>query len=363
MLNITITKTDTPKEKPVGDLGFGRIFTDHMFLMDYTDSVGWHDARIVPYGDFTLSPACSVFHYGQEMFEGMKAYKGAASADGSDDIYLFRPEMNARRMNATNERICIPPIPEEDFVQAVSALVQVDQDWIPSEPGTSLYIRPFIIATEAFLGVAPAKNFLFAIIMSPSGLYYKNGLQPVSIWVEDEYVRAVRGGVGFAKTGGNYAASLLAQEKAHAEGYDQVLWLDGIERKYIEEVGAMNVFFVIDGEVVTPSLSGSILSGITRDSVITLCRDWGYTVSERPLSIDELLAAQREGRLQEAFGTGTAAIITAIGKLGYKGEDYYLGNNSPENAETGELSKRLYDTLTGIQYGELEDTHSWRKTV
>ena len=362
MLDIKITKTDTPKEKPTGDLGFGRIFTDHMFLMDYTegpDGVGrWHDARIVPYGDFTLSPASSVFHYGQEMFEGMKAYKGSTG-----EVHLFRPEMNARRMNITNERICIPPIPEDDFVQAVSALVQVDRDWVPSEAGTSLYIRPFIIATEAFLGVAPAKNFLFAIIMSPSGLYYKNGLEPVSIWVEDEFVRAVRGGVGVAKTGGNYAASLLAQEKANKEGYDQVLWLDGIKRKYIEEVGAMNVFFKINSEIVTPSLrSGSILSGITRDSVITLCRDWGYIVTERPLSIDELLSAQQEGILEEAFGTGTAAIITAIGKLGYKGKDYYISKDGSP-AVTGKLSKRLYDALTGIQYGELDDVFSWRKTV
>jgi len=386
MLDIKITQTTSPKEKPSGDLGFGRIFTDHMFLMDYTESSDgggrWHDARIVPYGDFALSPASAVFHYGQTMFEGMKAYKGVgvgasagveAHADveahagtgadtSADEVYLFRPEQNARRTNITNERMCMPAIPEADYVQAVSSLVAIDRDWIPDGAGTSLYIRPFIIATEPFLGVTPSKNFLFAIIMSPSGLYYKNGLEPVSIWVEDNYVRAVRGGVGCAKTGGNYAASLLAQREAAAAGYDQVLWLDGVEHKYIEEVGSMNVFFKIDGEIITPALSGSILSGITRDSVIELCREWGYSVKERQLPIDELVAAQREGKLEEAFGTGTAAVITAIGKLHYKGEDFFVGQDELQG-KTGPLSKKLYDTLTGIQCGELEDRHSWRVVV
>ncbi|MCL2438768.1 MAG: branched-chain amino acid aminotransferase [Coriobacteriia bacterium] len=361
MLDIDITQTSTPKEKPRGDLGFGHIFTDHMFLMDYTEDPEkgghWHDARIVPYGDFTLSPASAVFHYGQEMFEGMKAYKGSTG-----EVYLFRPEMNAARTNVTNERICIPPIPEADYVQAISALVALDRDWVPDDPGTSLYIRPFIIATEPYLGVTPSKNFLFAIIMSPSGLYYKNGLEPVSIWVEDTYVRAVRGGVGFTKTGGNYAASLAAQQKAYKAGFDQVLWLDGTERTYIEEVGSMNVFFKIGGKIVTPALNGSILPGITRDSVITLCRDWGYTVEERLLSIDELIAAQQEGILEEAFGTGTAAVITAIGKLHYKGENFSIGLGDTQG-KIGPLSKKLYGALTGIQNGELEDRHSWRVAV
>ena len=286
MLDIKITKTTSPKAKPTGKLGFGKIFTDHMFLMNYTRGKGWHDPRIEPFHDLTLSPACMVFHYGQEMFEGLKAYK---AADGSN--YLFRPDMNAKRTNNTNDRLCIPQIPVEDFVQAVKAIVSVDQDWIPTEPGTSLYIRPFIIATEPFLGVDVSETFLFMIILSPSGAYYESGLEPVGIWIEDEYVRAVRGGMGFAKTGGNYAASLAGQVKAHDDGYSQVLWLDGVERKYIEEVGAMNIFFKIDGKIVTPMLNGSILPGITRDSVLQICRDWGLPTEERRISVDELLEA------------------------------------------------------------------------
>jgi len=353
MLDIKITKNPQPQAKPEGDLGFGRSFTDHMFLMDYTEGIGWHDPRIVPYGDLSLSPASMVFHYGQEMFEGMKAYKGQ---DG--EIYLFRPEMNGKRANTTNERLCIPQLPVSDFVQAVQSLVSIDRDWVPSDPGTSLYIRPFIIATEPFLGVSPAKNFLFAIIMSPSGLYLMSGLKAVGIWVEDDYVRAVRGGVGFAKTGGNYVAGLIAQEKAQKEGYAQVLWLDGIERKYIEEVGSMNIFFKIDGKVITPALSGSILSGITRDSVMTLCRDWGFVVEERPLSIDEVVAAHRAGTLEEVFGTGTAAVITPVGTLRYRDEVMTIADGG-----IGSLSGKLYDTVTGIQRGELEDKHSWRVLV
>jgi len=353
MLDIKITNSIPPKPKPDGALGFGRIFTDHMFLMDYTVGRGWHDPRIVPYADLTLSPACMVFHYGQEMFEGMKAYQ---SADGG--VYLFRPEQNGARTNATNDRLCIPQIPVADFVQAVSALVKLDADWVPSEPGASLYIRPFIIATEPFLGVAPSKQFLFAIIMSPSGMYYSEGLKPVGIWVEDDYVRAVRGGVGFAKTGGNYAASLAAQQKAQREGYAQVLWLDGVERRYVEEVGAMNIFFKIDGKVVTPALNGSILPGITRDSVITLCRDWGLDVEERLITIDELIAAQKSGALEEVFGTGTAAVITPVGKLRYKADVITIADG-----ETGPLSRRIYETITGIQRGEVEDKHGWRVQV
>ena len=292
MLDIKITKTTNPKAKPEGPLGFGKIFTDHMFIMNYTEGKGWHDPRIVPYQDLTLSPASMVFHYGQEMFEGLKAYKGE---DGKS--YLFRPDMNGKRTNNTNDRICIPQIPVEDFVQAVKAVVKVDEDWIPTDPGTSLYIRPFIIATEPFLGVHVSETFLFIIIMSPSGAYYEEGLKPVGIWIEDDYVRAVKGGMGYAKTGGNYAASLAAQVKAHDGGYSQVLWLDGVERKYIEEVGAMNIFFKIDGKIVTPELNGSILPGITRDSVLTICRDWGLPVEERKISVDELLEAQKAGIL------------------------------------------------------------------
>ena len=272
MLNIRVERTTTPKAKPAPGqkLGFGHIFTDHMFIMNYTEGQGWHDARIVPYQKIELDPSAMVFHYGQTMFEGLKAYRGA-----NGEAYLFRPDMNAKRANNSNDRLCIPQIPEEDFVQAIKAVVAIDKDWIPTEPGTSLYIRPFIIATDEFLGVAPSKTYLFIVILSPSGAYYESGLAPVGIWIEDEYVRAVRGGIGFAKTGGNYAASLIAQVKAHDGGYSQVLWLDGVERKYIEEVGAMNIMFKIDGKIVTPMLNGSILPGITRNSVLFLCRQWG----------------------------------------------------------------------------------------
>ena len=353
MLDIKIEKTKNPKAKPTGALGFGKIFTDHMFIMNYTEGKGWHDARIVPYGNLEFSPASMVFHYGQEMFEGLKAYRGD---DGN--TYLFRPDMNAKRTNATNDRLCIPNLPEEDFVQAVKAIVKIDEDWVPTEKGTSLYVRPFIIATDDFLGVAPSKTYLFIIILSPSGAYYASGLEPVGIWIEDDYVRAVKGGMGFAKTGGNYAASLAAQVKAHDAGYSQVLWLDGVERKYIEEVGAMNIFFKIDGEIVTPMLNGSILPGITRDSVLTLCRDWGYKVSERKISVDELIEAQKSGKLEEVFGTGTAAVISPVGKLRYKDDVMTIGDGS-----IGEVSQRLYDTVTGIQTGKLEDKFGWRQTV
>lgn len=353
MLDIKITKTTSPKAKPTGKLGFGKIFTDHMFLMNYTRGKGWHDPRIEPFHDLTLSPACMVFHYGQEMFEGLKAYK---AADGSN--YLFRPDMNAKRTNNTNDRLCIPQIPVEDFVQAVKAIVSVDQDWIPTEPGTSLYIRPFIIATEPFLGVDVSETFLFMIILSPSGAYYESGLEPVGIWIEDEYVRAVRGGMGFAKTGGNYAASLAGQVKAHDDGYSQVLWLDGVERKYIEEVGAMNIFFKIDGKIVTPMLNGSILPGITRDSVLQICRDWGLPTEERRISVDELLEAQANGKLEEVFGTGTAAVISPVGKLRYKDGVMVIGDG-----KIGEISQKLYDTVTGIQLGKIEDKFGWRVKV
>ena len=353
MLDIKITRTTSPKAKPEGPLGFGRIFTDHMFIMDYTKGKGWHDPRIVPYQDLVLSPAAMVFHYGQEMFEGLKAYKGD---DGKS--YLFRPDMNGKRTNATNKRLCIPELPVDDFLQAVKAVVKEDEDWIPTEPGTSLYVRPFIIATEPFLGVDVSETFMFIIILSPSGAYYEEGLAPVGIWIEDDYVRAVRGGMGFAKTGGNYAASLAAQVKAHDDGYSQVLWLDGVERKYIEEVGAMNIFFKIDGTVVTPMLSGSILPGITRDSVLTLCREWGIPTEERKISVEELLEAQKNGKLEEVFGTGTAAVISPVGKLRYKDEVMTISGG-----EIGPLSQKIYDTVTGIQLGKIEDKHGWRVEV
>ena len=355
MLDIKITKTTNPQPKPAKGqkLGFGKIFTDHMFVMNYTEGKGWHDPRIEPFHNISLSPAAMVYHYGQEMFEGLKAYKGE-----NGDVFLFRPDMNAKRTNATNDRLVIPQIPVEDFVQAVSTVVDVDRDWIPTEPGTSLYIRPFIIATDEFLGVAPSKTYLFMVILSPSGAYYESGLAPVGIWIEDEYVRAVRGGMGFAKTGGNYAASLIAQQKAHDAGYSQVLWLDGVERKYIEEVGAMNIFFKIAGKVVTPSLNGSILPGITRNSVLQLCRDWGYDVEERKISAQELLDAQKNGTLEECFGTGTAAVISPVGKLRYVDEVMTINGGN-----IGELSQKLYDTITGIQTGILPDNKGWRVKV
>lgn len=355
MLNIRIEKTTEPKQKPAAGqkLGFGKIFTDHMFVMNYTEGKGWYDARVVPFSRISLSPAAMVFHYGQEMFEGLKAYRGA---DGK--AYLFRPDMNAKRTNATNRRLCIPEIPEEDFVQAVKAVVDVDSDWIPQEEGTSLYIRPFIIATDEFLGVAPSQNYLFMVILSPSGAYYENGLAPVGIWIEDEYVRAVKGGIGFAKTGGNYAASLIAQVKAHDEGFSQVLWLDGVERKYIEEVGAMNIFFKINGTVVTPMLNGSILPGITRDSVLHLCREWGIPTEERRISVEELLLAQQNGTLEEVFGTGTAAVISPVGKLRFKDDVMTI-----HDGKIGPLSQKLYDTVTGIQRGGAEDPFGWRVLV
>ena len=352
-MEIKVTKTTSPKEKPdFSNLGFGRYFTDHMFLADYTEGQGWHDARIVPYGPLELDPSCMVLHYGQEIFEGMKAYP----CDGK--ILLFRPEMNARRMNRSAERLCMAQIPEEDFIEAVSALVKVERDWIPTEEGTSLYIRPFMIATQPNLGVHASRTYKFIIILSPVGAYYPEGLNPVKIYVEDEYVRAVKGGTGFTKCGGNYAASIIAQTKAADKGYTQVLWLDGLERKYVEEVGTMNVMFKIDGEVVTPKLEGSVLPGVTRDSCIQLLEKMGIPVSERKVSIDELVEAHKAGKLEEAFGTGTAAVISPIGELYYEGEKMVIGGG-----EIGPVSQKLYDTLTGIQWGKLKDDMGWTREV
>ncbi len=355
MLNIRHELTTTPAQKPQKGqpLGFGHVFSDHMFMMNYTEGQGWHDARIVPFQRISLSPAAMVFHYGQEMFEGMKAYR---APDGR--ALLFRPEMNARRANESNRRLCIPDIPEKDFVQAVREVVKVDEAWIPEEPGTSLYIRPFIIATDEFLGVAPSKTYLFMIILSPSGAYYAGGMAPVGIWIEDDYVRAVRGGVGYAKTGGNYAASLIGQVKAHDEGYSQVLWLDGVERRYVEEVGAMNIFFKINGRVVTPQLNGSILPGVTRDSVIQLCRAWDIEVEERRIAVEDLVEDYNNGRVEEIFGTGTAAVISPVGKLRYRDDIMVIGDGT-----TGALSQRLYDALTDIQWGRAPDIFGWTISV
>ena len=355
MLNIRIEKTTAPKAKPQDEskLGFGKIFTDHMFVMNYETGKGWFDPRVVPYQSLSLDPSAMVFHYGQEMFEGLKAYR---TEDGR--VLMFRPNKNIERANNTNKRICIPEIPEEDFLQAMQAVVSVDKDWIPTAPGTSLYIRPFIIATDPFLGVRPSDTYLFIVILSPVGAYYASGLDPVKIWIEDEYVRAVKGGIGEAKTGGNYVASLKAQMKAHDEGYSQVLWLDGVERKYIEEVGAMNIFFKINGKVVTPMLNGSILPGVTRASCIELCKSWGYEVEERRISGDELVDAARTGALEECWGSGTAAVISPVGNLRFEDEVMEIGGGN-----IGPLSQRLYDTVTGIQTGKVEDTFGWTVEV
>ncbi len=347
---ITVQIAETKRDKPdQSNLGFGRIFTDHMFMMNFTEGKGWHDARIVPYQPLTLDPSAMVFHYGQTVFEGMKAY---LTEDGQ--IFLFRPEKNMERLNRSNDRLCIPQIDGDFVIEGLKKLIAVDREWIPTAEGTSLYIRPFIIATEPFLGVAPAKNYIFMIIMSPVGSYYKEGISPVKILVESEFVRAVKGGTGEAKTGGNYASSLKAQELATGKEYSQVLWLDGVEKKYIEEVGSMNVFFKINGEVVTPALNGSILHGVTRDSVIQLLKHWNIPVSERRISIDEIAQAHREGKLEEAFGTGTAAVISPIGEFFWGSEQLVLNGG-----KTGELSKRIYDTITGIQKGKLEDPFGW----
>ena len=353
-MEIKIERAKTLKEKPNQDnLGFGNYFTDHMFMMDYTEGTGWHDARIVPYAPIPMDPATMVLHYAQETFEGLKAYR-----DPNGNITLFRPEMNARRMINSNRRICMAELPEEMFVEAVEAIVKYEQDWIPTAKDTSLYIRPFMFASEASVGVHPAKSYTFVIILSPVGSYYPEGVNPVKIWVEDEYVRAVKGGTGFTKCGGNYAASIAAQVKAESHGYTQVLWLDGVHRKYVEEVGTMNVMFLIDDTVVTAPLEGSVLPGVTRDSIIHILKDWGYEVEERELSIDELMAAGRNGKLTEAFGTGTAAVISPVGQLYYKGEEVIIND-----FKTGDLTQKLYDTLTGIQWGRLEDKYGWVRYI
>ena len=353
-MNISITKTTAPKAKPVMEnLPFGKYFSDHMFIMDYAEGKGWHDPRIVPYGPLELDPSAMVFHYAQEIFEGLKAYK---SKDGQ--VRLFRPYKNFERMNVSAERLAIPELDVDFCVEALKQLVDLDRDWIPEQEGASLYIRPFIIATDEFLGVRPSSTYKFIIICSPSGLYYPEGLNPVKIYVEDTYVRTVRGATGFTKTGGNYASSIKAQELAHERGYSQVLWLDGVERKYIEEVGAMNIFFKINGEVVTPMLSGSILSGITRMSAIELLKKWGVPVSEKKISIQDVNEAYQNGTLEECFGTGTAAIISPVGELRWGDIVMNINNN-----QIGEVTQRIFDTITGIQTGTVEDELNWVVTI
>ena len=349
-MEIKITKTTAPKAKPdVSKVAFGTEFTDHMFIMDYTPEQGWHDARIVPFGNISLHPATTALHYGAEIFEGMKAYR---TPEGK--IQMFRPVENARRMNSSADRMCLPAIDENDMLEILETFVKVEADWVPSAPATSLYLRPFMFGCDEHLGVHTVHHSVFMIIASPVGSYYKEGINPVKIMIEDEDVRAVKGGTGYTKCGGNYAASTRAGERAAQKGYSQVLWLDGVERKYIEEVGAMNVMFKINGTVVTPMLSGSILPGITRKSCIDVLKKAGIPVEERLLSVDELVEAMENGTLEEAFGCGTAAVVSPIGELCYKDKKYTVNGG-----KIGPVTQQLYDTLTGIQWGTVEDTFGW----
>ncbi len=354
MYQFPIQRTTTPKEKPdPSTLVFGKSFSDHMFLMNYTHGKGWHSGRIDPYGPLALEPSAMVLHYAQEIFEGMKAYRNPQGG-----VQLFRPMENVKRMNRSAERMAIPQLPEEEALAGIRALVEVEADWVPSEAGTSLYLRPFIIATTPSLGVHAAHDYIFCVICCPVGAYYAEGMAPVSIFVESEDVRAVRGGTGFTKCGGNYAASIRAGERANEKGYAQVLWLDGVERKYVEEVGAMNVVFKMGDTVITPALLGTVLPGITRKSCLQLLEHWGMKVEERLVSAEELFAAAEAGTLEEAFGTGTAAVISPIGTMGW--EDKVVDINGKE---IGTLTQKLYDTLTGIQWGTIPDPFDWVDVV
>ena len=350
MENIKITRAATLKEKPDSSkLVFGKNMTDHMFLVDYDEGQGWHDPRIVPYGPLQIDPAAKVLHYAEEIFEGLKAYR---TADGS--IQLFRIKDNIDRMNKSAERLCLPQIPEELAMAGIMELVKVEQDWVPSEKDTSLYIRPFMIGLDAALGVHSSQHVQYIVVVGPVGAYYPEGLNPVKIYVEDQDVRAVKGGTGMAKTGGNYAASLRAGDRAEKAGYSQVLWLDGVHRKYIEEVGSMNVMFKVAGKILTPDLNGSVLDGITRRSCIQLLKDWGYEVEERRISAEELFEAAENGTLEEAWGTGTAAVVSPIGELAMEDKKVTVSGG-----KIGPITQKLYDELTGIQWGRVADPHNW----
>ena len=351
-MNVQMNLTTTPKQKPVDEsnLGFGHVFSDHMLLINYTEGKGWHDARIEPYHNISLDPACQVLHYGQEIFEGLKCYRTPKG-----EFQLFRPQANFERFARSAERMGMAPLPVEEGLDTLLKLLSVDKEWTPHEEGTSLYIRPTMIATDAFLGVSASKTYLYYVLLSPSGAYYAEGLAPVGIYVEDSYVRAVRGGIGFAKTGGNYAASILAGVKAKKNGYAQVLWLDGVHQRYIEEVGAMNMMFVYeDKKIVTPALNGSILPGITRDSVLQLAKKMGYEIEEARMDINDVAADIKAGRITEAFGTGTAAVVSPVSKLCYQGEELQIGDGG-----IGHITMDLYNTLTGIQFGKIEDPMGW----
>ncbi len=334
-------------------LAFGQQFTDRMFVMEYDTGKGWHSARIQPYAPFTLDPAAMVLHYSQEIFEGLKAFR---RADGS--IAMFRPADNITRFNRSARRMCMPEVDEKFFLESLLELIRLESDWVPHSEGTSLYIRPTMIATEAMLGVRPADQYLCYIILSPVGAYYKGGIAPVKIWISDHYVRAAEGGTGEAKTGGNYAASLYAAREAALKGYDQVLWLDAKDKRYVEEVGSMNMLFLYDGKIVTSPLRGTVLDGITRRSILTLLREMDYEIEERALSVDEVMEGAQNGRLQEAFGAGTAVVISPVGSFCYRDQCVQLGNG-----QTGDLTMKLYETLTGIQYGRIADKHDWVVTL
>jgi branched-chain amino acid aminotransferase len=346
-----IIKTQNLKAKPTdtSKLGFGKIFTDYMFTMRYDSNEGWHDAQIEPYKSFQFDPSTTILHYAQGIFDGLKAFK-----NDKDEIRIFRPMENMLRLNRSAERMCIPNFDVNVAMEGLKELINLEKEWIPTAKGTALYIRPTIIATDAALGVHASHSYIFYIILSPVGSYYANGLKPTKIFVEDFYVRSAVGGTGEAKCMGNYAASLIAGEKANKLGFDQVLWLDAKENKYAEEVGSMNMFFVIGNEVITPMLTGSILPGITRKSIIEILKKYGYKITERKISIDEIIEAANNGKLNEAFGTGTAAVVSPVGLIQYKGIDYKINNE-----QMGEITSFLYDTLTGIQTGIKQDEFNW----
>ena len=351
---IRISQSTVKKQKPKdSELTFGTVFTDHMFVMDFQEEKGWYDPRIEPYGPFPMDPAAAVLHYAQAVFDGLKAFR-----QRNGTVVLFRPQKHVARLIESSKRLCIPPLDPELALKSLVELVGMEKDWVPSTVGTSLYVRPTIIANEAFLGVRPAKSYIYYVILSPVGAYYPEGMNPVKILVVDQYVRAVEGGVGGAKTGVNYAASLYAAEEAKHAGFTQVLWLDGRERKYIDEVGTMNIMMKIGDEIITPPLSGTILAGVTRDSVLTLMREWGLRVSERPVTIDEVATAARNRKLAEVWGTGTAAVISPVGELSYKGERMVINGG-----KIGPLTQRLYDAIVGIQYGRTSDPDGWTVEV
>ena len=349
-MQLSITRAEQLKTRPEdSDLKFGDVFTDHMFSMDYDPENGWHNARIEPYAPISMDPATMVLHYGQAIFEGLKAFR---DVDGG--VQLFRAADNLQRLNRSARRLCIPEVDEAFSLDALKQLIDIERDWVPSAPGTALYIRPTIVAMDPFLGVRASNTYRYYIILGPVGAYYAEGFNPVKILVTKEFVRAVRGGVGEAKTPGNYAASLLAGERAREAGYSQVLWLDGVNQENIEEVGAMNIFFLIGDELVTPKLNGSILPGITRESVVYLAKSWGMNVSERDLSISEVFDAHKSGTLKEVFGSGTAAVVSPVGELKYGDDKITIGDGS-----VGPISQKLYDAITDIQYGKAADPAGW----